>query len=709
MLQLALSLKTGKMKLLEVPFPALLEGNVMVRNHYSVISAGTESRTVKDASLGYIGKAKARQKEVKQVIETIKTNGLLETYKIVMNKLEAPSSIGYSCAGEVIALGNEVNDLKVGDYVACGGQSAYHAEVVSVPRNLCVKVLEEVDLKHAAFTTIASISIQGIRQAQLALGESCVVIGLGLLGQLTIHVLNTAGIRSIGIDIDERKVKLANENGALLALNRNQANIEDIILGFTNGYGADAVIITAASSSTDPINLAGALCRKKGKVVLVGRVLTNFDRTNYYNKELDLRMSTSYGPGRYDKTYEEKGNDYPIGYVRWTENRNMQSFIDLLNQKKVKIDGLITHIFDIKKAPEAYQMILKKSEKFTGILIKYDIEKELKRKVILADLKYPCADANIGFIGAGSFSQNILLPRMAGLCNFVGVTTAKGRSARYVADKYKFSYCTDNVDDIINDDEINTLFITTPHYNHTEYAIRGLTEGKNVFVEKPLSINLKELEEIRKVYEGRTDSPRLMVGYNRRFSPHVQELKKRFLDIQPKAISYRINAGVLPADHWMHDPEIGGGRIISEVCHFIDLTMFITGSKISSIFAHALNEPANLFGTVTINLSFKNGSIATISYFSNGNKKIPKEYLEIFCDREVAIIDDFKKMKIFSNKISKYKLSRQDKGHKEEIKLFLNSIKKGLPSPIPFDEIYLSTYATLKVTESMKQNKVIKL
>ena len=561
MKQLTQKLKNGEMKILEVPFPALTTGNILVRTYYSVISAGTEGRTVADARKGYIAKAKTRQKEVNQVIEKIKTTGFLETYNVVMNKLEAPSPLGYSCTGEVIALGQDVRDIRVGDYVACGGQGAYHAAVVSVPRNLCVKVSEGVNLKHAAFTTVASISIQGIRQAQLAFGESCVVIGLGLVGLLTIHVLNAAGIRSIGIDIDERQVELARKNGALLALNRNRTNIEGIISDFTRGYGADAVIITAASLSTDPINLAGALCRKKGKVVIVGRVPTNFDRTNYYNKELDIKMSTSYGPGRYDKNYEEGGNDYPIGYVRWTENRNMQSFVDLLSQKKINLDKIITHSFDLSEALEAYQMILGRSEKFAGILIKYDLAGELKRKVILNDCKYQPTDVNVGLIGAGSFAQNILLPRMNRLCNFIGVATAKGSSARYVADKYKFNYCTDSVTDLFDDDTINTMFIATPHHLHAEYVVRCLNKGKNVFVEKPLSINLEELEKIKRVYKESNDLPRLMVGYNRRFSPHVREIKKRFSDVQPKAIIYRINAGILPADHWMHDPKIGGGGL----------------------------------------------------------------------------------------------------------------------------------------------------
>jgi polar amino acid transport system substrate-binding protein len=709
MQQLTQQLKSGKMEILEVPFPALNKGQILVRNHYSVISAGTEGRTVTDARKGYIAKAKSRQKEVKQVLDMIKTSGLLPTYKVVMNKLEAPSPLGYSCAGEVIAVGEGVNNFKVGDRVACGGQGAFHADVVSVYKNLCVKIPKNINIKHAAFSTIASIAIQGIRQADLRFGENCVVIGLGLIGQLTIQILNAAGIKTIGIDIKDQQVELAEANGADLALNRNQNNLEKVIEDFTDGYGADAVIIAAASSSTDPVNLAGSLCRKKGKIIVVGRFPTNFDRTHYYLKELDLRMSTSYGPGRYDSEYEEKGIDYPIGYVRWTENRNMQAFIDLLAKGKIDLTKLLTHEYNLFEAPEAYDMILKKTESFTGILIKYNIDKVLKKEVIVTSRKYSPEEVNVGFIGAGSFAQNTLLPHAKGLCNFIGVATARGSSAKYVADKYNFNYCSDNAEKIICDEKINTLFIATRHNLHSEFVLKGIMKNKNVFVEKPISINLEDLEKIKNVYETLNNPPRLLVGYNRRFSPHIVELKKRYLDNVPKSINCRINAGIAPKDHWAHDPEIGGGRIIGEVCHFVDLAMFISGSKITSVAANVLNNSQNLMDTLSVNLTFENGSIASISYFSNGNTKVRKEYLEVFCNGEIAIVDDFKKMKIYNEKVTKYNLKNQDKGHSEEIKQFFHSITQGKPSPINFDDIYLSTLATLKIVESIQQRRIIAL
>jgi polar amino acid transport system substrate-binding protein len=707
--QLTQDLKKGRMQILDVPFPALGRGQVLVRNHFSVISAGTEGKTVSDARKGYIAKARARRKEVKQVIDMIKTRGPLETYKTVMNKLEAPSALGYSSAGEVIAVGEGVRGFKVGDLAACGGSGAVHADVVAVPENLCVTVPPGIDLKHAAFATIAAIAIQGVRQAGLRLGESCVVTGLGLIGQFTVQLLNASGVSATGIDIDDQVVRLARENGAHLALNRNKQDIVETILHHTRGFGADAVIITASSSSNDPVELAGKLCRQKGKVVIVGGVPTGFSRTDYYRKELDLRMSCSYGPGRYDPQYEEQGQDYPIGYVRWTENRNMQAFIDLLAAGKLNMDALVSHVFDLCDAPGAYRMILERSEPFCGILVRYDLEKELNAVVKLKQKSFSPAEPNVGLIGTGSFAKNVLLPGMNGLCNVVGAASARGTSSRYAADKYGFSYCTNNADDIIDDDNIDTVVIANRHHLHAQYVIAALKKGKNVFVEKPLALKLAELEEIAGLYRSSADAPRLMVGFNRRFSPHVLKIKSLFLQEQPKAMNFRINAGALPREHWVHDPEVGGGRIIGEACHFIDLAMHIAGSPITSVYADALGEPAHLTDTAVINLSFENGSIASISYFSNGSKRVDKEYLEIFCRGQSIVVHDFKTMEIHGTSSARMKLKAQDKGHKEELLRFFNAIKTGQPSPIPFEELYNSTLATFKALESMAQRRVLEV
>lgn len=704
MQQLTQELKSGHMEILEVPFPALNKGQVLVRNHYSVISAGTEGKTVSDARKGYIAKAKSRQKEVRQVIEMIKTNGFRETYKLVMNKLEAPSSLGYSCAGEVIAVAGDVNDLKPGDLVACGGQGAFHADVVSVFRNLCVKVPEGQDLKHAAFATIASIAIQGIRQAELKFGETCLIIGLGLIGQLSIQILKAAGIKVTGVDISEDQVKLAKENGADLALNRNQEGIEKMISRFTDGHGVDAIIITAGTSSADPVNFAGAVARRKAKVVIVGAVPTGFDRPNYYKKELDLRMSSSYGPGRYDMNYEEKGIDYPVEYVRWTENRNMQAFIDLLSAGKLNMDKLITHTFNLEGAPEAYNMILEKAQPLTGVLIQYD-HTEPAREVHFEKVQALSGKPEAGFIGAGNFAQNMLLPRLKGLCNFAGISTAFGNESRYVAKKYGFKYCTDSGDKIVEDENINTVFIVTRHNLHAEYIKKALLKGKNIFVEKPLTMNLEELEEIRQLYVSKSGKGILMLGFNRRFSPHIQFIREKLHPCQPRSINIRINAGTVPKDHWIHDPAIGGGRIIGEACHFIDLAMYLADASINSVYATEIKDPDNLKDTVNINLTFTNGSIANISYFSNGNKAVSKEYLEVFCDGTVGMIDDFKKSCFYGTKKSTFKTKGQDKGHTAELKQFINSIEEGKASPISFEEIYLSTLATFKVIESISLKK----
>lgn len=702
------------MKIFEVPFPSLNEGAVLVHTYYSVISAGTEGKTVTDARKGYIAKAKSRQKEVKQVIQAVKSQGMSATYKMVMNKLEAPAGLGYSCAGEVIAIGKNVTGFKVGDKVACGGAGAAHAEVDAIPKNLCAKVPDGVDMKEAAFATIAAIAMQGVRQADLKLGESAVVIGLGLVGQLTMQLLRAAGVLTIGIDIESAAVGLAEKAGFKNVYEREKTGLESLILKATMGLGADAVIITASTSSLDPINLAGALCRKKGRVVVVGGVPTGFDREHYYKKELELLMSCSYGPGRYDANYEEKGNDYPPGYVRWTENRNMQAYLNLLKDNKLDVAKLITHEFVLEKAPDAYAMILARKQAFCGIVIKYDIEHKQAERVVLRESHAAPTEPRIGFIGAGSFAQNILLPavKAAKIGEMVGVATARANNARYVADKYDFAYCTGNADEIISDPKINTVFVATRHDSHFKYAKAALEAGKNVFVEKPLCLTEKELLEISSLYESRItnyESQLLMLGFNRRFSPLIQKMMTLLPAELPKAINYRVNSGAVPANHWIHDPQIGGGRIIGEVCHFVDLAMFIASAPIIQVSANLMASTQNLEDTLAINLTFANGSVASISYFSNGNPQLPKERLEVFCAGITAVIDDFKSLTIFDKKISQNKLSRQDKGHGKEVELFLRAVKIGEACPISFADIYLSTLATFKIIGAFKNKTAIEI
>jgi len=732
MKQLTQNLKDGKMELSEVPLPAMDSNKILVRNHYSVISAGTEGKTVKDARLGYIGKAMARQKEVKQVIESIKSQGISQTYNMVMNKLDAPSPLGYSCAGEVFSVGDNIRDIKIGDFVACGGVQATHSEIISVSRNMCVKLSENTDIKYAAFTTVASIALQGIRQADLRLGENCVVIGLGLIGQLTLQMLNAAGVIPIGIDVYDKQVSLANKIGIGKSFLRSRNDLEKTIYELTKGFGTDAVIITAGTSSIDPVELAGRLCRRKGKVVIVGAVPTGFTREHYYKKELELKMSSSYGPGRYDADYEEKGIDYPIGYVRWTENRNMQAYIEMLDAGKLKMQELITHVYDFEKAPAAYDMILKKEEQFVGVVLKYDASRETKneKRETLDErretdeinkqyavgspqkprtMDYKPITPKVGFIGAGSFAQNFLLPNLKGKCEFISVATSRSHTSKNIADKYAFKTATGNADDVINSEEINTVFIATRHNLHAQNVIKAIESGKNVFVEKPLAMSEEELRNVESSMLNAQLPIKLMVGYNRRFAPLIIKLKSKLSEVLPKAINYRINAGTIPKEHWVQDKEIGGGRIIGEVCHFIDLCMFIAGSKIVSVFADVMETADNLLDTLNINLKFENGSVANISYFSNGDKSLSKEYLEVFCGGQVLTVDDFRSLKIYGSKSQTIKSNTQDKGHAAEIDLFIKSIKDGLPSPITFNQLYLSSLATFKVLESIRTRSVVRI
>ncbi|HQW22925.1 MAG TPA: bi-domain-containing oxidoreductase [Bacteroidia bacterium] len=711
--QLVQSLKDGAMQLLQVPFPALQPGCILVRNHFSVISAGTEGKSVKDARLGYVAKARARKEEVGKVMKSVQNFGLIPTYKMVMNKLESPSPLGYCCAGEVIAVASDVKDFRIGDFVACGGNTAVHAEVVAVPVNLCVKISNDVNIRDAAFATLGAIAMQGIRQADLRLGENAVVIGLGLIGQLTIQMLNAAGIRTIGIDIDERMVQLASANGCELSINRRSETLENDVLDFTAGHGTDAVIITAGTDSTDPVDLAGALSRKKGKVVIVGAVPTGFKRANYFKKELELKMSSSYGPGRYDREYEEEGIDYPYAYVRWTENRNMEAFVELLRKGKLNIAGLITHEYPFSKAEDAYKVIVEKTEPFTGMVLKYDVKKELVSNVKLAERKYSKSQPVIGLIGAGSFAQNYLLPALKDKAQLAIVATARPNNARYIADKYSFAACTGNASEVFSDKDVNTVFIATRHDTHAEYVMEALKSNKNIFVEKPLCLTENDLHQIKAIYD--TKSVQLMLGFNRRFSPYTETLRsfisqsEKLSSASPIAINYRINAGVVAADHWVHDPKVGGGRILGEVCHFIDLCTFITGSKVAGVSANSMNTADGKTDTLNVNLSFANGSIANISYFSNGQKELPKERLEVFAGGVVAIIDDFKSVVTYGKTVSE-KSGKQDKGHAKEVELFMNSIREGKNAPIPFDEIYHSMLVTFKVLESISMNgELVKL
>jgi predicted dehydrogenase/threonine dehydrogenase-like Zn-dependent dehydrogenase len=719
MQQIVQKLKTGQLQIIEVPIPSVQKGFLLVRNHYSLVSPGTESSTIKTARKGYIGKAKERPQQVKQAVDVLKAQGPIQAYRAVMKKLDAYSPLGYSCAGEVIGLHSDTSGYAIGDRVACGGVSvASHAEVVSVPVNLCVKLEQNADLTQSAYNTLGAIALQGVRQADLRLEESCAVIGMGLLGQLTALLLRASGVRVVGIDINPARVEIAAQHCLDLALNRDQDGIEERIIEFTGGIGCDAVIIAAASDSLDPVNLAGGISRKKGTIVIVGDVPTGFDREpHFYKKELQVKMSCSYGPGRYDSVYEEKGVDYPIAYVRWTENRNMQAFQQLLCKKKIDVGYLTTHTFKLKDAQSAYDMILAKSEPYLGILIEYDVTKKAdftKRKV---SLKPPASGAQpskvcIGFIGAGSYAQSHLLPNIPNNKDIIqkAIMTKSGTSSRSAAERYGFDFCTTEEKEIIESDDINTVFIATRHDSHAYYVLEALKAGKHVFVEKPLCLNIQELDNIREFYERSSSRCQLLlVGYNRRFSPLIKKIRKEFSE-GPMAMTYRVNAGAIPNDSWIQDSEFGGGRIVGEVCHFVDTLSFLSGSSPISVYANAMADLNNLNDTLNVTLTYQNGSIGTIAYFANGEKRLPKERIEVFCHGSTAIVDDFKELTIYANgKKNRTKLLSQDKGQKEEVKQFVDSILNGTAELISFKEIYNTSLVTFKINDSIQTGECMKI
>ncbi|MEY8847877.1 Gfo/Idh/MocA family oxidoreductase [Psychroserpens sp. XS_ASV72] len=704
MQQLTQKLGSGDMVIQEVPYPQLGKGMVIVKNHYSIISAGTEGSTVVAARKSLIGKAKERPQQVKQVIDTLKKQGPVQTYRAVMKKLDAYSPLGYSCAGEVIEVGEGVTEFEVGDKVACAGAGyANHAEIVAVPINLCVKLNADSNLKDAAYNTLGAISMQGVRQADLRLGESCVVIGLGLLGQLAALILKASGVNVIGVDVSDAAVKQAIDNQVVdLGLTRSAAGIDEQILNATGGHGADAVIIAAATSSLDPINFAGSIARKKGKVVVLGAVPTGFDRDpHWYRKELELKMACSYGPGRYDLNYEEKGIDYPLPYVRWTEKRNMEAFQHLIASNKIDIGYLTTHEFDFENAKDAFDLVVSKSEPFTGIALKYNLNNSITKEKIVTAEGSKLGKINISFIGAGSYAQGNLLPNIPETSNIgrVGVLTNTGTTSKRVAEKFKFQFCATQEEDVLNDNT-NTLFVATRHDSHGPYVLKGLENNKHVFVEKPLCLKEEELDAI--INARSAANTQVMVGFNRRFSPLTTKLKKA-LGNNPMTMIYRINAGAIPKDNWIQDMEIGGGRVLGEVCHFIDYLTYLNGSLPTKISASALPDANQLNDTLNILIQFENGSSGVIGYYANGSKALTKEYVEVFSAGMSATLHDFKMLKIFGKgKPKKHKLLNQNKGQKEMVNAFLDGLLKEGQLAIPFEDIVAVTKASFKVLESIK-------
>jgi predicted dehydrogenase/threonine dehydrogenase-like Zn-dependent dehydrogenase len=712
--QIVQQLKSGEITIQKLPWPKVGSGMVLVRNHYSLISTGTEGSTTKTARKSLIGKAKERPEQVKQVLDTLRNKGPVQTYRAVMKKLDAYSPLGYSSAGEVIEVGSLIREISVGDKVACAGAGyANHSEVVCVPQNLCVKLQPSNDLRKASYNTVGAIALQGIRQADLRIGETCAVIGLGLIGQLTCLLLKASSVKVIGIDINSSMVEIALKHCVDKAFIRKEPGLAKKIIDLTEGIGVDTVIITAGTHSLDPINFAGHIVRKKGRVVIVGAAPTGFDRDPYwYKKELELRMSCSYGPGRYDTEYEEKGIDYPVAYVRWTQKRNMQAFQELVHSDRIDIDYLTTHEFPLEEAAKAYDMIVNRSEPFLGIIFKYDLDKPIKKEPITVNQIYPMSKVSIAFIGAGNYAQQNLLPYIPRNDKDVtraGIMTNSGTTSKRVAEKFNFQFCTSEPKDIFENNNINTVFIATRHNSHAEYVKSALRAGKHVFVEKPLCLTEQELSDIKELYNSSNYCCQLMVGFNRRFAPHAVELKKH-LDDTPVSMLYRVNAGSIPRDSWIQDKEIGGGRIVGEVCHFIDFLTWLCGALPKHVHAIVIPDPNSLNDTVSVNLQFANGSIGSLSYFSNGSKKVPKEYLEVYSAGLIGIIRDFKVLDIHSSVKSFHnKKLIQDKGQAQMMIQFLQQLKIGGEPLISPEEIFTVTQACFAILKSIRTRESVSI
>jgi len=706
MKQVIQNFKSGELYVDEVPRPSISENMVLVENKFSLISAGTERGTVKVGKANLLGKAKQRPDLVAQVLQNIKKEGLKATIDKVRTKLDSLKALGYSTSGVVAASLDSNGSFKPGDRVACAGQDyASHAETVAIPQNLIAKIPDNVSFEEASFTTLGAIALQGVRQAEPRLGDNVCVIGLGLLGQLTVQLLKANGCRVFGVDLSQGLVSLAKQSsGAEEAMLRTDSNLHAAIDNFTNGHGFDSVIITAAAPTNDPIELSAVISRKKGKVIVVGAVKMDVPRDpDFYRKELELKMSCSYGPGRYDTSYEEDGHDYPLAYVRYTEQRNMETFLQLISQGTITLDKLITHTFDITEAEKAYDIVLGKVEEpHIGILLSYP-ENEGKKTSQIKVKDSPVSAINVGFIGAGSFAQSYLIPNVKSSgASLDTVVTTKGITAKNVAEKFSFANAATETSDIIKNDKINTVFIATPHNSHAPYTMDALSAGKHVFVEKPLAMNYEELEEVKKVYAA--GEAKLMVGFNRRFSSLAEKIKEQFAgNGEPKVVNIRVNAGFIPKDHWTQNPNLGGGRIIGEMCHFIDLMQYFTEADPVTVYAATIktnNSKISVEDNMAITITFSDGSIGNLVYLGNGDKSLPKELIEVFSGETVGRIHDFRSGTLHKgNKQTKLKLS--GKGHKQEVQAFLESLKNNTAAPIAFNSIYLTTLTTFKILDSL--------
>jgi len=706
--------RTGEVAVTEVPAPKPLPGCVLVRIAASLVSAGTERASYEFASKSLWQKARARPDLVREVVNKIRRDGVVSAVAAVRSRLDQPSAVGYSSAGTIVALGEGIHDLRVGDRVACAGAGyAVHAEFACVPRLLVAKIPSDsgVSFEQAAFTTVGAVALHGIRTADVKLGDTVAVIGLGLLGQLTAQLLKAAGCRVLGMDIAPERAELASRMGAD-AVSVSGDALHDLCLQHSAGHGADAVLITAETASSDPVNLAGEVARDRAVVVAVGTVGLDIQRSLYYGKELDFRISRSYGPGRYDSAYEQKGRDYPIGYVRWTETRNMEAFLQLLSEGKLSLEALITHRFPIERARDAYELISgEPRQPYLGVLITYPEQAEESRQFVSVEKKASAfrggeKSIRVGVLGAGTFALGTLLPalKQVGEVELVGVCAASGSHARHAAEKFGFRYCATDEQKILAAPDVNTVIIATRHHLHAQQVLAAIEVGKHVFCEKPLCLSEAELSEILRAYAGQTPRPIFMVGFNRRFATMAVRMKN-FLkqSNEPLAMHYRVNAGAIAPDHWVNDPGQGGGRLLGEVCHFVDFLSFLADAPPVEVHARGLAslDPAST-DSVVISLQFADGSQGTISYLTNGDRAWSKERVEAFSGGAVAVLEDFRRLELVRHGRKQVIRSflRQDKGHRAELEAFASAIRTGGQAPISLEDIVAVTLATLCAAES---------
>jgi predicted dehydrogenase/threonine dehydrogenase-like Zn-dependent dehydrogenase len=744
MKQLLQDAGTGNLSVSDVPAPQLLPGCVLVRTAASLVSAGTERAAAEFARKNLIAKAQARPDLVRDVLSKLQRDGLAATLGAVRSRLGQPQSVGYSSAGTIIAVGDGVTDLRAGDRVACAGAGyAVHAEIACVPRLLVARIPDAgegraaVSLDEAAFGTVGAICLHGVRTARAALGDVVAVIGLGLLGQITVQLLRAAGCRVLGVDPLRDRAERALRTGAEATCGSAE-EFRDRCYQITAGIGVDAVLIAAETPSSDPVNLAAEIARDRATVVAVGTVGMELERKLYYEKELEFHVSRSYGPGRYDVAYEQKGRDYPIGHVRWTETRNLEAILRLVSERKLDVASLITQRFPMEQAARAYEVILgRTTESSLGVLLIYPeaarAESQIRqgalapqvapsaqfrqapqaspRKSEVAELHRSnrSGEIGLGVLGAGSFAQSTLLPALKKIreVSFISVCNATGARSRAAADKFGFPYCWTDDTEILNDPEIDAVVIATRHNLHARQTLAALAADKAVFCEKPLCLSESDLAEIvQAVGTQPRNSPLLMVGFNRRFAPLALELKTFLAEIrEPISLHYRVNAGFLPPDHWVNDPEIGGGRILGEVCHFVDMLCFLAGSCPAEVQAQCVANPGHYsVDNIVAQLKFPNGGLGIITYMANGDKAASKERLEVFGGSSVGVLEDFRYLELVRHgrrRISRSRFS-QDKGHLAEMRAFVAALRGETPAPVPFEEIVASTLATLRLKNAFQ-------